>query len=70
MKRWSARHALARRSGATLRVLTAVKAGLAMYGETEAPTAGQARQGLRQGRGRAARAGGGGTAPRDRRARR
>ena len=34
-------HALARRSGATLRVLTAVKAGLAMYGETEAPTAGR-----------------------------
>jgi nucleotide-binding universal stress UspA family protein len=34
-------HALARRSGATLRVLTAVKAGLAMYGETEAATGGQ-----------------------------
>jgi nucleotide-binding universal stress UspA family protein len=29
-------HALARRAGATLRVLAAVKAGLAMYGETEA----------------------------------
>ena len=34
-------HALARRAGATLRVLTAVKAGLAMYGETEARTAEQ-----------------------------
>jgi nucleotide-binding universal stress UspA family protein len=32
-------HALARRAGASLRVLTAVKAGLAMYGETEARTA-------------------------------
>ena len=32
-------HALARRAGATLRVLTAVKAGLAMYGKTEARTA-------------------------------
>ena len=29
-------HALAQRAGATLRVLSAVKAGLAMYGETEA----------------------------------
>ncbi len=29
-------HALAQRTGATLRVLTAVKAGLAMYGETDA----------------------------------
>jgi len=34
-------HALARRAGASLRVLTAVKAGLAMYGETEARTAEQ-----------------------------
>jgi nucleotide-binding universal stress UspA family protein len=34
-------HALAQRAGATLRVLAAVKAGLAMYGETEAPMAGQ-----------------------------
>jgi nucleotide-binding universal stress UspA family protein len=34
-------HALALRSGAALRVLTAVKAGLAMYGETEARTAEQ-----------------------------
>ena len=34
-------HALARRAGATLRVLAAVKAGLAMYGETEARTAEQ-----------------------------
>jgi nucleotide-binding universal stress UspA family protein len=34
-------HALAQRAGATLRVLTAVKAGLAMYGETEARTAEQ-----------------------------
>ena len=32
-------HALARRAGATLRVLSAVKAGLAMYGQTEARTA-------------------------------
>src|SRR5215207_7056313 len=32
-------HALARRAGATLRVLTAVKPGLALYGETEAGTA-------------------------------
>jgi nucleotide-binding universal stress UspA family protein len=32
-------YALARRSGAALRVLTAIKAGLAMYGETEARTA-------------------------------
>ena len=32
-------YGLARRSGATLRVLTAVKAGLAMYGQTEARTA-------------------------------
>jgi nucleotide-binding universal stress UspA family protein len=32
-------HALAQRAGASLRVLTAVKAGLAMYGETEARTA-------------------------------
>ena len=32
-------HALARRAGASLRVLTAVKAGLAMYGQTEARTA-------------------------------
>jgi nucleotide-binding universal stress UspA family protein len=31
-------YALARRAGATLRVLTVVKAGLAMYGETEAAT--------------------------------
>jgi nucleotide-binding universal stress UspA family protein len=31
-------HALARRAGASLRVLTAVKAGLAAYGETEART--------------------------------
>jgi len=34
-------HALARRAGATLRVLTAVKAGLALYGQTEARTAEQ-----------------------------
>jgi nucleotide-binding universal stress UspA family protein len=34
-------HALARRAGAALRVLTAVKAGLAMYGETEPRTAEQ-----------------------------
>ena len=34
-------HALAQRAGASLRVLTAVKAGLAMYGETEARTAEQ-----------------------------
>ena len=34
-------HSLARRAGATLRVLTAVKAGLAMYGETEARKAEQ-----------------------------
>jgi nucleotide-binding universal stress UspA family protein len=34
-------HAVAERAGATLRVLAAVKAGLAMYGETEAPMAGQ-----------------------------
>ena len=34
-------HALARRAGASLRVLTAVKAGLARYGETEARTAEQ-----------------------------
>ena len=34
-------HAVARRAGASLRVLTAVKAGLAMYGETQARTAGQ-----------------------------
>ncbi|MGZ8650009.1 MAG: universal stress protein [Solirubrobacteraceae bacterium] len=34
-------HALARRAGASLRVLTAVKAGLAMYGETKARTAEQ-----------------------------
>jgi nucleotide-binding universal stress UspA family protein len=34
-------HALARRAGASLRVLTAVKAGLAMYGQTEARTADQ-----------------------------
>src|SRR5215210_1198133 len=34
-------HALARRAGATLRVLTAVKAGLAMYGQTEPRTAEQ-----------------------------
>ena len=34
-------HALARRAGAVLRVLTAVKAGLAMYGQTEARTAGR-----------------------------
>ena len=34
-------HALARRAGATLRVLAAVKAGLAMYGETRARTAEQ-----------------------------
>jgi len=34
-------HALAERAGASLRVLTAVKAGLAMYGETEARTAEQ-----------------------------
>ena len=32
-------YALARRAGAALRVLTAVKAGLAMYGKTEARTA-------------------------------
>ena len=32
-------YALARRAGAALRVLTAVKAGLAVYGETEARTA-------------------------------
>jgi len=32
-------HALALRAGATLRALTAVKAGLAMYGKTEARTA-------------------------------
>ena len=34
-------HVLARRAGAALRVLAAVKAGLAMYGETEARTAEQ-----------------------------
>jgi nucleotide-binding universal stress UspA family protein len=34
-------HSLAQRAGATLRVLTAVKAGLAMYGETAARTAEQ-----------------------------
>ena len=34
-------HAVARRAGASLRVLTAVKAGLAMYGETQARTAEQ-----------------------------
>jgi nucleotide-binding universal stress UspA family protein len=34
-------HALARRAGASLRALTAVKAGLAMYGETEAGTPGR-----------------------------
>jgi len=34
-------HALARRAGAKLRVLTAVKAGLAMHGETEPRTAEQ-----------------------------
>jgi len=34
-------HALAERAGASLRVLTAVKAGLAMYGETQARTAEQ-----------------------------
>src|SRR5215210_225427 len=34
-------HALARRAGASLRVLTAVKAGLAMHGETEAGTPGR-----------------------------
>ena len=34
-------HALARRAGATLRVLTAVKAGLARYGETQPRTAEQ-----------------------------
>ena len=34
-------YALAQRAGATLRVLTAVKAGLALYGETEARTAEQ-----------------------------
>ena len=34
-------HALAQRAGASLRVLTAVKAGLAMYGETQARTAEQ-----------------------------
>lgn len=34
-------YALARRAGAALRVLTAVKAGLAMYGETQARTAEQ-----------------------------
>jgi nucleotide-binding universal stress UspA family protein len=32
-------HALAQRAGASLRVLTAVKAGLAMYGQTEARSA-------------------------------
>ena len=54
-------HALARRAGATLRVLTAVKAGLARYGETRGPDGRAARQGLRRGRGRAA-----GAAPRTR----
>ena len=34
-------HALARRAGATLRVLTVVKVRLGMHGETEARTAGQ-----------------------------
>jgi nucleotide-binding universal stress UspA family protein len=34
-------YALARRAGAALRVLTAVKAGLAVYGETETAKAGQ-----------------------------
>jgi nucleotide-binding universal stress UspA family protein len=34
-------HALARRAGATLRVLTVVKVHVGMYGETEAATAGQ-----------------------------
>jgi nucleotide-binding universal stress UspA family protein len=34
-------HSLARRAGATLRVLTVTRAGLAGYGETQAPTADQ-----------------------------
>ena len=38
-------HALARRAGAKLRVLTAVKAGLSAFGETEATTAVQAGKG-------------------------
>jgi nucleotide-binding universal stress UspA family protein len=39
-------HALARRAGAKLRVLTAVKAGLAAYGETEVTTDVQAGKGV------------------------
>ena len=39
-------HALARRTGAKLRVLTAVKAGLSAYGETEATTPVQAGKGI------------------------
>jgi nucleotide-binding universal stress UspA family protein len=36
-----AAHALARRTGATLRLLAAVNVDLGVYGDTEAPTAGQ-----------------------------
>ena len=39
-------HALARRAGARLRVLTAVKAGLAAFGETEATTSVQSGKGV------------------------
>jgi nucleotide-binding universal stress UspA family protein len=39
-------HALARRTGAKLRVLTAVKAGLSAYGATEATTPVQAGKGI------------------------
>src|SRR6185295_734054 len=39
-------HALARRAGARLRILTAVKAGLAAFGETEATTSVQPGKGV------------------------
>ena len=64
------RYALARRAGATLRVLTAVKAGLAMYGETEARTAEQRGKDFDEVEGRAAGAGRERAPARDRRARR
>jgi nucleotide-binding universal stress UspA family protein len=44
-------HALAQRAGATLRVLTAVKGGLAIYGETQATMAVQPGKGVTQGEG-------------------
>ena len=62
-------HALARRTGAKLRVLTAVKAGLSAYGATEATTPVQARQGDHRRRGRAADPGGERSAATDRGAR-